>query len=68
MRNRGLARRRANDAAFRQRDEHGVTAGRREALGAGHDSDPFNFRGYASWLLLALCLFFLGESLLASRG
>jgi hypothetical protein len=31
-------------------------------------TDPFALRGFASYWLLALCLFFASESLLASRG
>lgn len=37
-------------------------------VGAGAQTDPFEARGYGSYLLIALCLFFVGESLLASRG
>lgn len=38
------------------------------SMGAGAQDDPFQQRGYASYLLLALCFVFLGESVLASRG
>lgn len=38
------------------------------SMGAGDQDDPFTSRGYASYLLLALCFVFIGESLLASRG
>ena len=37
-------------------------------MGASTSDDPFQTRGYASYFLLALCLMFIGESLLASRG
>ena len=37
-------------------------------VGAGAQVDPFEVRGLATYLLVALCLFFVGESLLASRG
>jgi len=37
-------------------------------VGSGAQVDPFEIRGFASYLLIALCLFFVGESLLASRG
>lgn len=37
-------------------------------IGTGQQGDPFEMRGYAPYLLLGLCLFFIGESLLASRG
>jgi hypothetical protein len=37
-------------------------------LGIGSEEDPFAVRGAASFLLLALALFFVSESLLASRG
>ncbi len=38
------------------------------ALGRHGDTDPFRERGYASLLLLAVCLLFIGESVLAARG
>lgn len=38
------------------------------AVGLGEQDDPFALRGYAPYLLLALCFLFVGESLLASRG
>ncbi len=38
------------------------------ALGEAGEGDPFLSRGFASYLLLALAFFFVGESLLASRG
>ena len=37
-------------------------------VGTGHQGDPFELRGFGSYLLLALCLFFISESLLAARG
>ena len=37
------------------------------ALGASGQGDPFEVRGLGSVLLLALCLLFVSESLLASR-
>jgi len=37
-------------------------------VGSGSDDDPFELRGYASYLLVALAFMFVGESLLASRG
>jgi hypothetical protein len=37
-------------------------------IGTGQYDDPFAQRGYASYLLLTLCLVFIGESLFASRG
>ncbi len=37
-------------------------------IGAGQYDDPFAQRGYASYLLLTLCLVFIGESFLGSRG
>ncbi|MBC7792463.1 MAG: BatA domain-containing protein [Clostridia bacterium] len=38
------------------------------SMGAGEHDNPFQQRGYASYLLIALCFVFIGESLLASRG
>jgi hypothetical protein len=38
------------------------------SLGTGTSGDPFETRGAASLLLLALAFFFVSESLLASRG
>lgn len=43
-------------------------AGVAVAVGTGRATDPFEQRGAASYLLLALALFFISESLLASRG
>jgi len=43
---------------------HGIDV----ALGGRGEADFFGARGYASYLLLALCLCFIGESLLAARG
>lgn len=37
-------------------------------MGAGAYDDPFAQRGFASYLLLTLCLVFIGESFFASRG
>ncbi|MEL6339777.1 MAG: BatA and WFA domain-containing protein [Myxococcota bacterium] len=38
------------------------------SMGTQGDSDPFSQRGPATYLLLAFALFFIGESVLASRG
>jgi len=38
------------------------------SLGTGSSGDPFETRGAASMLLLALAFFFVSECLLASRG
>ncbi len=38
------------------------------ALGRAEEGDPFEERGWATYFLLALGLFFVSESLLASRG
>ena len=43
-------------------------AGVAVAVGTGRATDPFEHRGAASYLLLALALLFISESLLASRG
>jgi hypothetical protein len=43
-------------------------AGVAVAVGAGQATDPFEQRGAASYLLLALVLLFISESVLASRG
>jgi hypothetical protein len=51
-------------AALGKEGEPGVEV----AFGAGASGDPFQIRGFASYLLLGLCLLFVGESLLASRG
>ncbi len=37
-------------------------------VGAGETGDPFAARGFGTYLLVILGLFFVGESLLASRG
>ncbi|MED5463065.1 MAG: hypothetical protein VX699_00310, partial [Myxococcota bacterium] len=37
-------------------------------VGGASDEDPFAARGFASYFLLALSLFFVSECLLASRG
>lgn len=37
-------------------------------VGTGQYGDPFEQRGWATYLLLGLCLLFISESLLASRG
>jgi hypothetical protein len=37
-------------------------------VGTGERGDPFESRGPVSYLLLALCLVFISESVLASRG
>ena len=37
-------------------------------VGTSQQGDPFAIRGFASYLLLGLCLLFVSESLLAARG